>query len=72
MTGALIDYGQVGGSSAMSRTVALPAAIACRLILENRLSLTGIQIPVRPELYDPVLDELEKLGIAFKEEKHPL
>ncbi len=63
----LLDYGQPGGDSAMSRTVSLPAAIAVRRILDGTIREIGVQVPVLPGIYDPVLDELESLGIAFKE-----
>ncbi|MEO0077946.1 MAG: saccharopine dehydrogenase C-terminal domain-containing protein, partial [candidate division WOR-3 bacterium] len=50
----LIDFGVPNGDSAMARTVSLPAAIAVRMILEGRLNLTGVHIPVLPEIYEPV------------------
>jgi len=52
----LIDYGIKGGDSSMSRTVSIPVAIAVRMVLEGRVKLTGIQTPVIPELYNPILD----------------
>ncbi len=63
----LIDFGLPNGDSAMARTVSLPAAIAVKMTLEGQLRLTGVQIPVVPEIYRPVLAELEKLGIKFQE-----
>jgi hypothetical protein len=51
----------------MARTVSLPAAGAARLILDGRIAETGVRIPVDPEIYDPVLDALEPMGIAFRE-----
>jgi saccharopine dehydrogenase-like NADP-dependent oxidoreductase len=63
----LIDFGVPGGDSAMARTVSLPAAIAVRMILQGQLKLTGVHIPVLPELYNPVLDELARLGIVCRE-----
>jgi hypothetical protein len=51
----------------MARTVGLPAAIATRMILEGRIPLTGVQVPVVPEIYEPVLAELERLGISLTE-----
>lgn len=63
----LVAYGEPGGDSAMARTVALPAAIAARLRLEGRLPLTGVRVPVSAEIYEPVLRELEGLGIVFAE-----
>lgn len=31
------------------------------------VTLTGVQIPNKAEVYDPVLDELETQGIVFEE-----
>ncbi len=67
ITSTLIDYGKPGGDSSMSRTVSLPAAIAVKLILEGKISKKGVRIPVDPEIYNPVLDELEKLDIICEE-----
>jgi saccharopine dehydrogenase-like NADP-dependent oxidoreductase len=67
ISSTLIDYGIPGGDSSMARTVGLPAAIGIRMILDGKITLTGVQIPVLPEIYNPVLDELERLGIAFEE-----
>ncbi len=63
----LLDFGIPHGDSAMSRTVSLPAAIAVKLIVEEQISLTGVHIPVTPSIYNPVLKELETLGIVCKE-----
>ena len=49
----------------MSRTVGLPVAIAAKLICENKITLRGVRIPVHAQIYQPVLDELEGMGIAF-------
>jgi len=51
----------------MARTVGTPAAVGARMILEGEIDLTGVHIPVLPEIYEPVLDELERLGTAFEE-----
>ena len=63
----MIDYGIPHGDTSMSRTVGLPAAIATKLILTGKINLTGVQVPVIPEIYDPVLAELESMGIKFTE-----
>jgi len=68
----LIDYGVPGGDSSMSRTVGLPAAIASRLVLEGKIRLTGVQVPVHPEIYGPILDELGALGVRFEEKRQVL
>jgi saccharopine dehydrogenase-like NADP-dependent oxidoreductase len=72
ITSTLIDYGIPGGDSSMSRTVSLPAAVGARLILEGRFAKPGVWIPVIPELYNPMLDELETLGIRCEEESKTL
>ncbi|MCK5521092.1 MAG: saccharopine dehydrogenase NADP-binding domain-containing protein [Candidatus Marinimicrobia bacterium] len=63
----LIEYGISYGDSGMARTVSLPPAIAALMILEGKISARGVQIPIHRDIYMPVLAELEKLGIAFKE-----
>ena len=63
----LIDFGIPHGDSSMSRTVSLPAAIGAKLVLEGKIDATGVHIPVNPIIYEPILKELERLGIAFKE-----
>jgi len=67
VTSTLVDYGEPQGDSAMARTVSLPAAIAARLVLEGEIKVTGVCIPVMAEIYNPVLDELGRLGIECKE-----
>ena len=67
ITSTLIDYGIPGGDSSMSRTVGLPAAIGAKLILEGKITLTGVHIPVDPNIYNPALDELETMKIVCVE-----
>ena len=65
---SLVDYGTPGGDSAMARTVSLPVAIATRMIIEGTIKQRGVIAPILPEIYNPILDELEGMGIAFKEQ----
>ena len=67
----LVDFGVPGGASAMSRTVGLPAAIGVLRILDGTIRDRGVVVPVTPEVYNPILDELESLGLRFREERHP-
>jgi saccharopine dehydrogenase (NAD+, L-glutamate forming) len=39
------------------------------MILNNEISLKGVQIPVMKEVYQPVLNELESYGITFVEKE---
>ncbi len=68
----LIDFGIPGGDSSMARTVGLPAAIGTKLILEGKITERGVHIPVLPDIYRPILQELKGLGIAFKEKREKL
>ncbi len=72
MTSTLIERGIPDGDSAMARTVGLPAAVATRLLVEEKLNLTGVRRPVHPEIYIPVLAELEKMSIRLSEKTLPL
>jgi saccharopine dehydrogenase-like NADP-dependent oxidoreductase len=72
ITSTLIDYGHPNGDSSMSRLVGLPAAIAAKLVLHGEINLTGVQVPVIPEIYAPVLAELEQLGVSFTENRKPI
>ena len=67
LTSTMVDFGIPFGDTSMARTVGLPAAIAVKLILTGQLTLTGVQTPVVSEIYEPVLAELENLGIQFVE-----
>ena len=67
ITSTLVDYGIPHGDSSISRTVALPAAIAVKMILEKRITITGVHIPVISSIYEPILKELEEIGIQFME-----
>jgi len=62
----LVVKGQDHLHTAMAKTVGLPLGIAARLVLEGRINLTGLHIPNVPELYMPVLQELEQRGIKFE------
>lgn len=54
-------------STAMSKTVGLPLAIAVKQLIDHGSKKKGIVLPIYPELYNPILDELEHHGIVFQE-----
>jgi len=68
ITSKLLDFGEPGGDTSIARTVALPAACAVKMILENEIHIKGVHIPVLPEIYIPIMHELEILGIELVEE----
>lgn len=53
--------------TAMAKTVGLPLAIGCMLILEGKIQGRGVLAPVTSEFYEPILAELETFGISFRE-----
>ncbi len=63
----LVDFGIPHGDSSMARTVALPLSIAVRMLLEGAISERGVRAPITKGMYEPILDELETLGIICKE-----
>jgi saccharopine dehydrogenase (NADP+, L-glutamate forming) len=65
---AMLDFGSPSTNTAIARTVALPAAIAVKMILEKKIDLSGVYRPVIPQIYNPILNELLILGIEMKEE----
>jgi saccharopine dehydrogenase-like NADP-dependent oxidoreductase len=65
---SMLDFGSPSTNTSISRTVALPAAVAVRMILENKIDTRGVHRPVIPQIYNPVLDELKTLGVEMKEE----
>ena len=67
ITSTLVEYGIPNKDSAVARTVALPAAIAVKMLLEEKIKLSGVYIPVVPDIYNPILDELESIDIKFSE-----
>jgi len=63
---SLVVKGETRELSAMAKCVGLPMGILARIILGNRLKMpTGVQIPVMPAVYRPVLNELAHYGIEF-------
>ena len=69
LTSTLVVEGRDHVHTAMATTVGLPLGIAAVLLLEGRLPLTGLHIPTHPLIYEPVLRELEQLGIRFVEQE---
>lgn len=69
---SMVAIGEDTRRTAMARTVGLPLAIAARERLTGGLTLNGVHRPLMKEVYDPVLDQLETTGIAFREREQAL
>jgi saccharopine dehydrogenase-like NADP-dependent oxidoreductase len=57
--------------TAMAKTVGLPVAMATLLILNGKITTPGVQLPIRKEVYEPILAELEEYGVVFNEQNVP-
>lgn len=57
--------------TAMAKTVGLPLAMACLLILNRDISTPGVRIPIHQEIYRPVLKLLAQEGVVFKDFEVP-
>jgi saccharopine dehydrogenase-like NADP-dependent oxidoreductase len=64
---SLVVKGDDAIHTAMAKTVGLPVGIITKLILEGNIKLTGVHTPTMKEIYEPLLNELEELGVKFKE-----
>ena len=64
---SLVVIGEEQPRTAMAKTVGLPVGIAAKLVMEGRFNISGVHLPTLSELYNPILDELEAMGIKFEE-----
>lgn len=65
---SMLDFGTIATDTAVARTVALPAAVGVEMVANGNISVKGVHIPVIPEIYNPVLQALEKMNIRMVEE----
>ncbi len=64
---SMISIGEDQVYTAMSNTVGLPVAIAAKRMLKGEIPQKGVILPIQKEVYEPILTELEELGIVFNE-----
>ena len=67
----MVVMGENRRLTAMAKTVGLPVAMATLLILNKKVKEPGVQIPIHREVYEPVLAELSRYGITFREFEVP-
>ena len=65
----LVTTGDDETHTAMAKTVGLPVGILAKLLLQGKITRRGVVIPIHPELYAPVLEELKQFGIDFVEKE---
>lgn len=66
---SLVAIGKDERYTAMSDTVGLPLGIFTKLLLQGKINCKGVNLPIRKEVYQPVLDELVNFGISFTEKE---
>jgi saccharopine dehydrogenase-like NADP-dependent oxidoreductase len=69
ITSYMVNIGEDQTYTSMSNTVGLPVAICAKMILTGVIQVKGVQMPIRKEVYDPILKELDELGISFIEKE---
>ncbi|WP_268848018.1 saccharopine dehydrogenase family protein [Flavobacterium aestivum] len=67
----MVCIGEDQTYTAMAKTVGLPVAMATLLILNGKITTPGVQLPIRKEVYLPILKELEEYGVVFNEQAMP-
>lgn len=55
--------------TAMAKTVGLPVAMTTLQILHGNIKTPGVQLPIKKEVYEPILKELEEYGVIFHEKE---
>ena len=67
----MVCIGEDQTYTAMAKTVGLPVAMATLLILNGKITTPGVQLPIKNEVYLPILKELEEYGVVFNEQTMP-
>jgi saccharopine dehydrogenase (NAD+, L-glutamate forming) len=67
LTSSLVLEGDDEFKTAMSKTVSMPIAFAVEHLFNGDFTSRGVQIPVTPEFYKPLLHDLHNFGISFVE-----
>lgn len=70
LTSSLVVKGDDENHTAMAKTVGLPLAITLKNFMNGAFELSGVQMPIVKEIYEPLLSELESLGIKFVEKEN--
>lgn len=64
---SMVVIGDDEYNTAMAKTVGYPIGIAAKNILNGTIKAKGVLLPIEAAIYEPVLKELEVLGIRFEE-----
>jgi len=65
----MVHIGEDQSKTAMAKTVGLPVAMTTIMILNGEIKTPGVQLPIRKEVYEPLLNKLEQHNIKFEEKE---
>jgi saccharopine dehydrogenase (NADP+, L-glutamate forming) len=64
-TATLVAQGENQQDSATAKAIGLTTGAAAKAFLLGNIKVRGLHIPSKKEIYDPILNELDDLGVAF-------
>jgi len=64
----MVSIGENQTYTAMAKTVGLPVGMATLKILNGEITRKGVLRPIYPDVYNPILKDLEAYDIKFKEQ----
>lgn len=60
-----ISQGENQKDSALAKAIGFTCGAAAKAVLLGSISAKGLHIPITKDIYDPILNELSDLGVAF-------
>lgn len=67
VTSNMVIEGEMSTLSGMAKTVGYPLGIATMMVLNGDFKERGLYIPIKPSLYNPILEKIKEYGIEFDE-----
>lgn len=67
LNATLVQTGEDHYHTAMAKTVGLPLGIIAILLLNKKITKKGVILPIYPEIYKPVLEEIKNYDVHFTE-----
>ena len=65
----MVSIGEDQTYTAMAKTVGLPVGMATLKILNGDITRKGVLRPIYPDIYNPILKDLENYNIKFNEKE---
>lgn len=67
LVSTMVKAGENAQNTAMANLVGLPLAIGVKNMLLGNIQISGVHIPILPEIYEPIMAELAEWGVRFEE-----